>query len=67
MNTPEKSAVQLMTAKEAAALLAVSERTLWTLTKAGTIPCIRLGRSIRYRLSELAATLAKLSEGKGAA
>ncbi len=52
MNTPEKPAVQLMTTKEAAALLAISERTLWMLTKAGTLPCVRLKGSIRYRLSD---------------
>ena len=44
---------RLLKPREAAELLAISERTLWTLTKQGVIPCVRLGRSVRYRLSEL--------------
>jgi excisionase family DNA binding protein len=38
----------LLTADEAAFALAISPRTLWTLTNAGQIPCVRLGRCVRY-------------------
>jgi excisionase family DNA binding protein len=38
----------LWTCREAAAALSVSERTLWTLTDQGKIPCLRIGRSVRY-------------------
>jgi excisionase family DNA binding protein len=43
----------LLTPREAAATLAISERHLWGLTKAGTIPAIRLGRAVRYRREAL--------------
>ena len=38
----------LWTRREAAAALSVSERTLWTLTDEGEIPCVRIRRSVRY-------------------
>jgi excisionase family DNA binding protein len=43
----------LVTAKEAARLLSISERTLWTLTNAGTIQPVRIGRAVRYAVGEL--------------
>jgi excisionase family DNA binding protein len=47
-NTP-----QLLTSKEAAARLRISERTLWTITKSSALPSIRIGRSVRYSLVDL--------------
>jgi excisionase family DNA binding protein len=38
----------LWNSHEAAAALSISLRTLWTLTDEGKIPCIRIGRSVRY-------------------
>jgi predicted DNA-binding transcriptional regulator AlpA len=39
----------LWKADEAAAAIQVCEKTLWSLTAPrGPIPCVRLGRSIRY-------------------
>lgn len=38
----------LLTPRQAADLLAVSERTLWTKTKEGQIPSVKIGRSVRY-------------------
>ena len=44
----------LIQAEELAALLNVSERTLWRLLSAGKIPePVRLGRSTRWRLDEV--------------
>jgi predicted DNA-binding transcriptional regulator AlpA len=44
----------LLKADEAAAALQVCEKTLWNLTAPrGSIPCIRLGRSIRYSVAAL--------------
>lgn len=43
----------LVTAKEAAAMLSMSERTLWSLSNRGDIPRIRVGRSIRYSIEDL--------------
>jgi excisionase family DNA binding protein len=46
----------LLTVREAAKALAVSEKTLWSLTTPrGTIPAIRVGeRSLRYSVTALA-------------
>ena len=38
---------------EAAEMLAICERSLWSLTKRGEIPCVRMGRSVRYDLADL--------------
>ncbi len=38
----------LVTAREAARILSISERTLFTLTKAGEIPVLKIGRAVRY-------------------
>jgi excisionase family DNA binding protein len=38
----------LWTSREAAAAMSISERTLWSLTNRGDIPCIRIGRAVRY-------------------
>jgi len=43
----------LLRPSEAAKCLGMSERSLWSLTDAGTIPCVRLGRSVRYDLDVL--------------
>lgn len=43
----------LLRPRDAASALAISQRTLWTLTAGGQIPCIRLGRSVRYSAAEL--------------
>jgi excisionase family DNA binding protein len=44
----------LLTARQAAQRLSLSERTLWTLTNvAGEIPCVRHGRWVRYDPADL--------------
>jgi excisionase family DNA binding protein len=43
----------LLTARQAAKLLSISERTLYAFTKDGTLPVVRLGRSVRYSLEDL--------------
>jgi excisionase family DNA binding protein len=50
----------LVTVRQAAAVLAISERTLWALTKRGEIPVVRLGRAVRYDPKDLV----RLIEGK---
>ena len=49
-NQPYKA---LMDARDAAAYLSISTRTLWTYTQGGTIPVVRIGRSVRYSLRTL--------------
>lgn len=52
----------LLTPKEAAAALAISERKLWQLMKDGTIPCIRIGRATRYAVGDLQEFVEKRKE-----
>ena len=47
---PEKI---LLNAKEAAAALSISPRSLWSLTASREIPAVRIGRSVRYSLDDL--------------
>lgn len=48
----------LLTAKQAAQLLNVSERTLWTWSKRGIAPVIRLGGTVRYSRDQLESWIA---------
>jgi excisionase family DNA binding protein len=43
----------LVDAREAARLLAISPRKLWSLTRLGDVPSMRVGRVVRYRISDL--------------
>lgn len=43
----------LLRPAEAAELLSIAPRTLARLTKDGAIPCIRLGRAVRYRPADV--------------
>lgn len=42
-----------MTAKEAAEYLAIAEQTVRDLAHKGQLPKVKLGRSLRFRLSDL--------------
>lgn len=44
---------RLLTSEEAADFLRVSQRTLWAMSNRGEIPTIRIGRLIRYSMSDL--------------
>jgi excisionase family DNA binding protein len=44
----QQHSAKLITAREQAALLSVSTRHLHDLTKERLVPCVRLGRSVRY-------------------
>jgi len=48
----------LISSKEAAKLLSISSRSLWSLTKCGAIPSRKIGRSVRYSPAELQAWIA---------
>ncbi|HUU92559.1 MAG TPA: helix-turn-helix domain-containing protein [Phycisphaerae bacterium] len=45
----------LLSAREGARALSVSERTLWERTKTGEIPCVRIGRRVLYDVRDLVA------------
>jgi len=50
---PLTTPVPLLKPVEAAKLLSISPRTLWTLTDNGEIPSVRVGRQVRYDLLDL--------------
>jgi excisionase family DNA binding protein len=50
---PASTGAVLLTARQAARALAISERKLWELTKQGQIPHVRVGRAVRYRPADL--------------
>ena len=50
---------QLLKPREAAKLLAISERMLYTLTKRGDIAAVRMGKAVRYTQAELATFISK--------
>jgi hypothetical protein len=45
----------LMKPAEAAKALAISPRKLWSLTAGSLIPCVRIGKAVRYDLADLRA------------
>lgn len=48
----------LLTARQTAQMLAISERSLYSLTKAGDLPAVRIGRSVRYDPTDIRAWIA---------
>lgn len=53
-----------LTVKEVAALLGFNEFTIYKMARAGRIPCIKVRRHIRFRLSDIEAWEDKHSYGK---
>ena len=43
----------LLTSRQAAEALQISERKLWSMQASGEMPHIRLGRSVRYPVADL--------------
>lgn len=60
-NSPQPEAL-LLKPREAASALRIGERLLWELTNRGEVPCVRIGRLVRYAPDALKAWIA--SKGK---
>jgi hypothetical protein len=46
----------LLSARDAARTLAISERSLWAITAPrGSLPVVKIGRSVRYHFADLQA------------
>ncbi|MCC6907051.1 MAG: helix-turn-helix domain-containing protein [Phycisphaerales bacterium] len=57
----------LTTSLRAAESLSISIRTLANLTAAGELPCVRIGRAVRYDVADLRAFIeARKTAGGGA-
>lgn len=48
VGTDRQAPASLLTSREAATILAISPRLLWSLTASGVLPCVRIGRAVRY-------------------
>ena len=57
----------LITVREQATLLSVSPRHLHDLTRQRIVPCVRLGRSVRYNPQAVAAALERNATQKALA
>jgi hypothetical protein len=55
----------LVGADKAAGLMSISPRKLWSLTKSGEVPHVRIGRRVMYRPESLRAWLAKQEQWGG--
>lgn len=67
-NTPDGVGAahsELLTRRQAAAYLGVAEQTLavWKCTKRYIIPCVKIGRIVRYRKHDLDLFIAKHMQG----
>ena len=58
---PKTTNYQLMTDKEVSAYLHVCRRSLFNWRKAGLIPYIKLGKSVRFRINEVEVALNRMS------
>ena len=54
MRTKDLATPQLVTAAQAAETLAISTRQLLRLKSRGTLPYVQMGRSVRYRMKDIA-------------
>ena len=52
----------LLTSRQTAKLLNISERTVFALTKSGDLPSVKIGRCLRFRVSDLEAFVQTASE-----
>ena len=55
--TPHVHSVLALRPKDAAKALGIGQRKLWELTKAGTIPHVKVGTATLYPIDELRAWL----------
>lgn len=49
----ERGELLAVSAAEAARMLGISERHLWTITNRGQVPCVRLGKRVLYVVTQL--------------
>lgn len=61
--TTPPSPQRLLKPAEAAELLSISERKLWSLANSGQVACVRIDRSVRYSVEALRDYVAACTEG----
>lgn len=58
-----RNEVLLVANGEAARILSIGKRKLWSETNCGNIPCVRIGRAVRYSVEALRQWIAEQSVG----
>ena len=61
-NMPQPT-TPLVSRKEVAAILGISERTVWSMTNAGEIPCVRIRKRVLYRLDHVQGFIDRQTDG----
>jgi excisionase family DNA binding protein len=64
MNETQQAPILLLTPRQAAKALAISERTLATYTKSGALPVVRIGACVRYSPDDLRDWIRRATEKK---
>ena len=54
---------KLLSVKEVAGMLGISKRTVWSMTNAGEIPCVRIRKRVLYRLDHVQGFIDRQTEG----
>ncbi|RMH23666.1 MAG: DNA-binding protein [Planctomycetota bacterium] len=62
-NHPPACVDPLLTYRQAAKVLGVTERTVWTLVHDGALPAVRFGRSVRIDPADLRAFIERGKRG----
>jgi len=63
VNSGSSEITLLLTARQAADALSISDRKLWALTASKQIPHVRIGRSVRYPVDALREYIDRQMEG----
>jgi len=53
----------LLTAAETCRALAIGRNKLWSMTAGGELPCVRIGRAVRYDPRDLAGWIERMKKG----
>ncbi len=62
--TQEAIGPLLLNTRQTAKLLNISERTVFALTKSGDLPSVKIGRCLRFSVSDLETFIKRASERK---
>ena len=64
MNPPIPVEPLLLTIRDTARALAICEKSVWSLTRDGRLPAVRIGRAVRYDVADLRAFIESTKGGR---
>ena len=65
MNAQPHFPEKLLTYQDAATVLGVTDRTVWSMVARGTLPAVRFGRSVRIDPVDLRTFIQRAKDGQG--